>query len=101
MRRLVVAELHDHLGEIGFPRLDPSRSKRLVEPNFLGRQRFDLDDLGACMRIDKIADDPVAFFSVTRPMDDAAVTHDGCLELKQVVGKVPQGFILDGFSGGA
>ena len=47
VRLLVVAELDDQLGEVGLDRVDPAEGERLVEPDLVGRQRLDLDDLVA------------------------------------------------------
>ena len=45
VRRLVVAELHDQLGEVRLDRRDPALLERLVEPDLVGRERLDLDHL--------------------------------------------------------
>ena len=47
VRRPVVAELHDELGEVGLVRGDAGGLERLVEPDLLRRHRLDLDDLVA------------------------------------------------------
>ena len=45
VRLLVVAELHDQLGEVGLDRRDAALRERLVEADLVGRERLDLDHL--------------------------------------------------------
>ena len=47
VRRPVVRELHDQLGEVGLQRRDARALERLVESGLLGGHRLDLDDLVA------------------------------------------------------
>ena len=50
VRRQVVPELDDQLGEVGLPDVDARPGERLVELDLLGRHRLDLDDLGRAVR---------------------------------------------------
>ena len=45
VRRAIVAELDDEIGEVGLVGRDPGRLERDVQPRLVGRHRLDLDDL--------------------------------------------------------
>ena len=46
MRRPVVPELHDQLGQVRLVRRDACRGQRVVQADLVGRQRLDLYHLG-------------------------------------------------------
>jgi len=46
VRRLVFAELHDEIGEVGFVRRDTRCHESLVHADFIGGHGFDLNDFG-------------------------------------------------------
>ena len=80
---LVVAELDDEFGEIGFERGDAVFFEVLVEADLLGGHRFDLDDLVHARWRDDVGDDPVGLGGVGRPVHDAAAGGHVRLELLQ------------------
>ena len=59
VRRLVVAELHDQLGEVGLDRRDPTPLERVVEADLVGRERLDLDHLARAVVARDARDDRV------------------------------------------
>ena len=59
VRRLVVAELDDQLGEVGLDRRDPASLECLVEARLLRGHRLDLDDLVGAGGPHQVRDDPV------------------------------------------
>ena len=95
VRRQVVPELDDHLGEVGLPDVDPLLAERLVELDLLGRHRLDLDDLGRAVVMDDRCDDRVRLGGVARPVDGAAGRGDGRLELHEERGQIAHDLVLD------
>ena len=67
VRGLVVAQLHDQLGQVGLHRGDAVVLQVLVEPDLLGGHRLDLDHLVHALRADQIGDDPVGLLRVGWP----------------------------------
>ena len=55
--RLVFAELHDEVGEIGFIWRDAGGFECGVETNLVGSHGFNLDDFGGFVGADEICDD--------------------------------------------
>ena len=101
VRREIVAELDDHLGEIGLPDGDPLLAEGFVELDLLGRHRLDLDDLRRTMSPRDGRDDRVRFGGVTGPVDRAAGRRHVGLELFEQRGQVAQDLVLDRLAGQA
>lgn len=87
VRRPIVSELDDQLGEIGFLRVDPARG--------VGRKRLHLDHLESAGRFDH---DPICLRTVGRPVHDAAGGADRALELFEVDVEVSYRPLLDPLS---
>ena len=95
MRRPLVGELDDELGQVGLDRTDARRFEGLVEPDLISRERLHLDDLVRALRPDECGDDLVRLGGVARPVDDAARRLDRRLQLDQHLVEPGQGRILD------
>ena len=95
VRGQVVAELDDHLGEVGLPDVDALEPERLVELDLLGRHRLDLDDLGRAGGTRDRRHDRVRLGRIARPVDGSAGRGDGALELLEERRQVAQDFVLD------
>ena len=83
--RLVVAQLHDQLGEVGLVRGDAGGLERLVEPDLLGGHRLDLDHLVGAGGLHQPGDDLVGLVRVAGPVHRAAAGGDLLLERDQVL----------------
>ena len=81
--RLVVAELHDQLREVGLPGTDPRLGERLVEADLLGGHRLDLDNIGLARGTHELGHDAVRFGRVPCPVHLAARCGDPLLELHE------------------
>ena len=99
VRRQVVAELDDHLGEVGLPDVDTFLAERLVELHLLRRHRLDLDDLRRAVLLDDRGDDRVRLGCVARPMNRAAGCRHAFLESVKEGGQVAHDLVLDGGPG--
>ena len=84
-RRLVLAELHDQLGEVGLVGGDAGRLERLVQADLLGGHRLDLDHLVGAGRLHEPGDDGVGLVGVAGPVHRAAAGGDLLLERDQVL----------------
>jgi hypothetical protein len=85
VRRPVVSELHDQLGEVGLPGRDPHLGQRLVEADLLGGHRLDLDHLGGARRPDQVGDDAIGFGGVPGPVHVPAAGGHLRLQPQQVL----------------
>ena len=72
----------------------PAASKRLVEPDLLGRHRLDLHHLVDALRPDQIDHDRIGLGGVARPVHHPAMRGDRVLQLGQILGKVSHGVYL-------
>ncbi len=91
VRRQVVPELDDHLGEVRLPDVDALEPEGLVELDLLGRHRLDLDHLGGAGGPGDARDDRVRLGGVARPVDHAARGGHRGLELLEQRGQVCAG----------
>ena len=72
VRGALSRELDDQLGQVGLDRPDARTLERLVEPDLVGRERLDLDDLVDALGLDEVDDDLVRLGRVARPVHGAA-----------------------------
>ncbi len=84
VRRAVMPELDDQLGQVGLVGRDARAGQRVVEADLVGDHRLDLDHLGGTGRLDQPGDDPVRLGRVPRPVHRAAAGGDLLLQLLQV-----------------
>ena len=97
--RLVVAQLHDQLGEVGLDRRDALALEVLVEADLLGGHGLDLDDLVGPGGADQVGDDAVGLVGVARPVHDAAAGDDVGLELFEQLRQPRHHVLLEGAAG--
>ena len=83
--RLVVAELHDELGQVGLVRGDAGGLERLVQADLLGGHRLDLDHLVGAGGLHQPGDDLVGLVGVAGPVHRAAAGGDLLLQRDQVL----------------
>ena len=95
VRRQVVAELDDQLGQIGLPGGDPLRGKGFVELDLLGGHRLDLDDLGRAVVPRDLRDDRARLGGVPGPVHDGAPRGKRLLQPHQVLVEVGERLVLD------
>src|SRR5689334_17859062 len=95
MRGLILAELHDQVGEIGFIRRDSSSLERRIQTNFIGSHGLYLDDFRGFLRTDEIHNNAIGFSGVAGPMDDTAGASAGCFELLQIEVEMTKNVLLD------
>ena len=81
VRGHVFRELDDHLGQVSLPRFDPVLFQMLVEVDFLGCHRLDLDNFVHSLGGNEVERDCVGLFGVARPVDHAAALGDVFFEL--------------------
>jgi hypothetical protein len=99
VRRAIMPELDDQLGQVGLERLDPLRGERLVQPDLVGDHGLDLHGLGRAGRPDEPGDELVGLGGVPRPVHGAAAGADLGLQLLQVPVQPGHGPLLDGLPG--
>ena len=90
MRRQVVPELHDELGEVRLPRRDPVGRKPFVELDLLRGHRLDLDHLVDPGVTCDGRDDGTGLGGVTGPVHDRPARGERGLQALQVLVEVRQ-----------
>ena len=95
VRRAILTELDDQIGEVGLVRDDAGLLERAIQSRLVRRHRLDLDDLAFVMLLDDLDDDAVGFVGVASPVDRAAGARAGGLELFEVEVEMTEGVILD------
>jgi hypothetical protein len=99
VRRLVVVELDDQLGEVGLDRRDAGLFERLVELDLLGGHRLDLDHLVGAGRADQAGDGVAGLAGVAGPVHGRAGRRGRRLELEQQLRQLGHDRRLDGAAG--
>lgn len=94
VRRQIVAQLHDQLGQIRLVCADAGLGQRLVQPDLLRRHRLDLDDLPLAGLPYQPGDDPVGLVGVRGPVDLPARGGDRGLQPLQIVVEMAQRTVL-------
>ncbi len=79
VRRRIVRELDDQLGQIGLVGGDARHRQRVVQLDLVGGQRLHLDDLAGTFRAHQRGDDGVGLGGVACPVDVPAGALHGCL----------------------
>jgi hypothetical protein len=99
VRRAVVVELNDQLGQVGLVRGDARLGERVVQADLVGRHRLDLHDLGGSGVAHDAGDESVGLGGVARPVHRSPALEHGSLELLQVHVKVAHRALLDRTAG--
>ena len=81
MGRLILAQLHDELGQVGLACVDARCLQVLVHADFLGGHGLNLDHIGLAGGANQTFDDLVGFLGIACPVDDAAASLDCLFEL--------------------
>ena len=95
VRRLVVTELHDQLGKIGFERCNANRLQCLVEADLLGGHGLDLDHLVDAFGADQVDHNAIRLVGVPGPVHSAAAGGDSRFQLGEVIRQMRHGVDLE------
>src|SRR5262249_12921791 len=96
VRREVVSQLDDQLGEVGLPDVDAGAVQRRVQLDLLGGHRLDFDDLAGVVPPGEFDHDGVGLGRVPGPVHHATGRGDPLLQLQQQFGQPGHGVVLDG-----
>ena len=101
VRGLVVAELQDQFGEVGFDGRDAGGLERGIQLDLGRGHGLDLDDLGGILFAQNVEDDGARFGGIRCPVNDAAGGGAAGFEFLEICAEIREDVSADGGGGGA